>query len=448
MSENEMYEEVGVGAGALVSGSAREYDPIASISGAVNTSGGDFVGRDQAVFLGREIPTQQVINISGDIRDSTITVYPDTTVGRIGAQIDRLRGRVTRLIPAEEALVKLAKLREPKPIGRWNVDEVELSVAGVTTRFRPIRKPKPDDENSIAQKYLAQLNDIEGQIVPTIEAEKYSQLLQNLSNVADEVNIRIANLNSLFTSIVYSATSSREFAENMVSKIGHKEFKDEANMQQSVIGQLVQKLDSESLTRPNFDVLSDEAYGAIGLMTELEKRRLIVERLVQSDRNRRNWTMISVIAYICAAIALTIFLIIQWGEQFALGQAPLSQLRVPLLGIPWPVLVWSLIGSFAAMIYRFNTNPIYDFSDAIKWMITRPVQGLVLGSTLYLILVSGLFILTAGNTSNPAGLISTDEVVLVLCFLIGFSDRFADSVFNTLVQKYSPKDTDQESEGK
>jgi len=219
-------------------------------------------------------------------------------------------------------------------------------------------------------------------------------------------------------------------------------------MHQGVIGQLVQKLDGESLTRPDFDVLSDEAYGAIGLMTELEKRRLIVERLVQSDRNRRNWTIASVIAYICAAIALTIFLIVQWGTQFALGQVPLSQLRIPVLGIPWPVLVWSLIGSFAAMIYRFNANPIYDFSDAIKWMITRPIQGVVLGSTLYLILVSGLFILTAGNTSNPAGLISTDEVVLVLCFLIGFSDRFADSVFNTLVQRYSPKNTEQQSEGK
>jgi len=435
MSKDDMPEEVGIGAGALVSGS-------------VNTGGGDFVGRDQGVFLGRNVPAQQVINISGNIRDSTITVYPDTTIGRIGAQINRLRGRVTRLIPAEDALVKLAKLREPRPIGRWNVEEVELSVVGLTTRFRPTRKPESNDENSSAKKYLDQLNDIEGQIVPTIEAEKYSQLLQYLSSVADDVNIRIANLNSLFTSIVYSATSSREFAENMVSKIGHKEFKDEANMHQGVIGQLVQKLDGESLTRPDFDVLSDEAYGAIGLMTELEKRRLIVERLVQSDRNRRNWTIASVIAYICAAIALTIFLIVQWGTQFALGQVPLSQLRIPVLGIPWPVLVWSLIGSFAAMIYRFNANPIYDFSDAIKWMITRPIQGVVLGSTLYLILVSGLFILTAGNTSNPAGLISTDEVVLVLCFLIGFSDRFADSVFNTLVQRYSPKNTEQQSEGK
>lgn len=412
-------------------------------SGGVNLSGdmvsgdkvaGDFVGRDKAIFIGRDIPAQQIINIAGNV-SGDITIYPDTTIGRIGAQIDRLRGRATRLIPAEDALLRLAKLREPKPIGRWNLEEVELSVAGMAARFRPAQKRNPDSEDSTAQKYLYQLGEIEAQVVPNIEPEKYSQLLQNLSNITDEVNIRIAQLNSLFTSIVYPATSSRALAETMVSKIGHKEFRDEANMHLGVIGQLVQKLDSEKLTRPNFDILSDEAYGAVGIMTELEKRRLVVERLVQSDRSRRNWTMAFVIAYICAAIALTVYVVIQWGTQFSFGQVPLSQLRLPLLGIPWPVVIWSLVGSFAAMIHRFNSNPIYDFTDAIKWMITRPVQGVVLGSTLYLILVSGLFLLT-GNTS-PSGLVSTDEVILVLCFLVGFSDRFANSVFNALVQRYS-----------
>ena len=219
-------------------------------------------------------------------------------------------------------------------------------------------------------------------------------------------------------------------------------------MHLEAIGQLVQKLDSERLTRPDFDVLSDEAIGAIGLMTELEKRRLIIEGLIKRDRNSQNLTAATVILYICVAIGLIIFSIIQWGNQFTFGQIPLSQLRVPMLGIPWPVLIWSLIGSFASMIYRFNAKPIYDFTDAIKWMITRPVQGIVLGSTLYLILVSGLFILTAGKTDNTAGLISTDEVVLVLCFLIGFSDRFADNIFNTLVQRYSFKNKEDETDKK
>jgi hypothetical protein len=266
MSKDNLPEEVGIGAGAL-------------IGGTVNTGGGDFVGRDKDVFLGRDLPAQQIINISGDIKDSTVTIYPDTTIGRIGAQIDRLRGRVTRLIPAEDALIRLAKLREPKPIGGWNLTDVELSFGGIVSMgFKPIFSKKSENDSevtAIAQKYLYALGEIEAGLVPNIEPEKYSRLLQSLSNIADDINIRISQLSSLFSSIVYPATTSRELANNMVTKIGHKEFRDEAKMHLGAIGQLVQKLDSEKLTRPDFDVLSDEAIGAIGLMTELEKRRLL-----------------------------------------------------------------------------------------------------------------------------------------------------------------------------
>jgi hypothetical protein len=200
---------------------------------------------------------------------------------------------------------------------------------------------------------------------------------------------------------------------------------------------LVERLDSDKLTIPNFDVLGDEASGAIGIMTEIEKRRLLVEKLVQSDRRRRNWTMFSVILYICIALGLTIFLIFQWGAFLTTGQEQLGQLRLPLIGIPWPVIVWSLIGSFAAMIHRFNASPIYNFSDTLKWMLTRPVQGIVLGSAFYLILISGLFILTGRSASVAENSLASDSVILVLCFLVGFSDRFADSVLNTLVRRYS-----------
>ncbi|MBP0020097.1 MAG: hypothetical protein J7647_21400 [Cyanobacteria bacterium SBLK] len=100
------------------------------------------------------------------------------------------------------------------------------------------------------------------------------------------------------------------------------------------------------------------------------------------------------------------------------------------------------------MIYRFNRRPIHDFGDAVKWMLTRPVQGVVLGSTFYLVLVSGLFLLTGGNTTDSSGIIKVDEVILVLSFLVGFSDRFADTVFNTLVDKYAKvkKDDDHKEE--
>lgn len=108
------------------------------------------------------------------------------------------------------------------------------------------------------------------------------------------------------------------------------------------------------------------------------------------------------------------------------------------------MIIWSLIGSFAAMIHRFNRHPIYDFDDAVKWMLTRPVQGVVLGSAFYLVLVSGLFLLISDDTSTTTSSPVKDEVILVLSFLIGFSDRFVDSVFNALVDRYSSEKKDTE----
>src|SRR5262249_39555443 len=138
---------------------------------------------------------------------------------------------------------------------------------------------------------------------------------------------------------------------------------------------------------------------AVGVMIEVEQRKIAVEDLVNKDRRRRTWTVGIVIGYIAIMLAAAVTVGIRWRNSFIIGDDPLSDLRVPLIGIPWPVLVWSLIGSFAAMIYRFNKNPIYDFGDAVKWMLTRPVQGVVLGAAFYLVVVSGLFLLGGRGTS-------------------------------------------------
>jgi|GEM_PF-1231473 len=190
----------------------------------------------------------------------------------------------------------------------------------------------------------------------------------------------------------------------------------------------------------NIYVLSDKAQAALGMMIDIEKRRSLVEDLVRSDRQQRNRTTQLVTLAIILIICFMILGGFIYGPLVTVGTKSLDALKLPLLNIPWPVVFWSFIGSFAAMIYRFNRQPIHEFGDVIKWTLTRLVQGVVLGSAFYLILVSGLSLLagvtpadSAGSTSNKI----TTEVILILSFLVGFSDRFADSVFNTLIEKYS-----------
>ncbi len=175
----------------------------------------------------------------------------------------------------------------------------------------------------------------------------------------------------------------------------------------------------------------------MGVMAEITHRRILVEALIREDRQKRLNTIRFVSGYIVLVIVfLGIFYFVH-GVSLQIGEKPLGEMRLPFFGIPWPVVLWSLIGSIAAMIYQFNKKPISDFGDATKWMLTRPIQGVILGSTFYLVLISGLFLLTGTNPSDTSGAVRVDEIILVLVFLVGFSDRFADAVFNTLVERFS-----------
>jgi hypothetical protein len=168
-------------------------------------------------------------------------------------------------------------------------------------------------------------------------------------------------------------------------------------------------------------------------MTDIAERLIVVQRLVHQDRRRRMLTVSVVIGYIGLAMLATGAFAIIWGGRLPAVVTPLADQRLPLVKVPWPVLIWSLIGSFASMIHQFNQKPIADFGDAIKWLLTRPVQGMVLGAAFYLVVTSGLLLLT-GTAAGKAGVMVADDVILALAFLVGFSDRFADRVFSAVAR--------------
>jgi hypothetical protein len=418
----------------------------------IDVVGGDFVGRDGRVFIGVQSGSTSVTAgpfYNGTSEREQFAEEDPAGLDRITlaeSQITQLRGRVTRLIPAERFIAKCSRLREPTTIADVVGGEVSVGftipcLGDVISKWftkRETNKCEEDMENVAAMQYLKELSDIEAEIFPKMEPKELSRLLQRLSRITDEVNVRIANLNASFTALVYPAAYSGKFVEKMVAKIGHQELRDEATMHLNVTKRLVEKLEKEKSTDKRIDVLSDEAQAAVAIITELEKHHQIAEQLVGLDRQWRNKTLITVTVYLVVVIAFVSVLIWLWSDGLDyIGS--IHTMKLPLLGVPWPVIVWSLLGSLGAMIHRFNKKPIYAFGVALKWLITRPVQGVVLGSALYFALVSGLFLLTGFTVDidgSPQPTI-TDAVILVLVFLIGFSDRFADSVLNTLVAKYS-----------
>ncbi len=106
---------------------------------------------------------------------------------------------------------------------------------------------------------------------------------------------------------------------------------------------------------------------------------------------------------------------------------------VTMLEIPLPILLWSAIGSFTAILYRFNKAGDSELQDPLRWLITRPLTGIVMGTVAYLIVKAGLLTVVSGDVLSSAGSL---EFLWLLAFLAGFSDRFADGLLNSLVGRF------------
>jgi len=106
----------------------------------------------------------------------------------------------------------------------------------------------------------------------------------------------------------------------------------------------------------------------------------------------------------------------------------------PVLGVPWCVLFWSFVGSFAAILYRFTNAGDQELEDPLRWLFSRPLTGVVMGSITYLVIEAGF--LTLGSDPGGAATLGKNDVMLLLAFLAGFSDRFADSLLQSLVGRF------------
>jgi len=113
----------------------------------------------------------------------------------------------------------------------------------------------------------------------------------------------------------------------------------------------------------------------------------------------------------------------------------------PVLGVPWCVLFWSFVGSFAAILYRFTNAGDQELEDPLRWLFSRPLTGVVMGSITYLVIEAGF--LTLGSDPGAAATLGKNDVMLLVAFLAGFSDRFADSLLQSLVGRFGGEKNDE-----
>ncbi len=275
-----------------------------------------------------------------------------------------------------------------------------------------------------------------------------SEAWETFRDLESRLNLIHTKINSLFQHSIIPILIREQLVEILVSKTKYADLNEEVVVNREIITDLFQSIShmvdvthkpSESieervnsdlsLALGKLDVLDPRMISIVGAMTMIERRRLRIEELANMDQARRYRTTKFVTAYILIGLVALILTPILWLDPSTIQSMTFLNI------IPISVMIWSFIGSFAATVLRFNRRPVYQFNDPWKWMLTRHAQGIILSSAFYLVLISGLFLISDGTDGDPSHI--KTEVILILSFLIGFSDRFVDHVFNTLLKRYT-----------
>lgn len=403
---------------------------------------GNFIGRDSSNinYFSTAGNVQSETEEESSLRDRIIW---QNEVSQLGDQIKRLKGRVVRLALTNEEFERFETIiqRNEQDKIKRPLSERLLYVAS-SSALEQREKPELQDIMIVdkTKEYSRILFESEHNLTDTTR-ERFKFIQREITMLADDLNLEIGRLHATFNRHIASAEATVELFSALVLQIGHETFRSEADIHLTAVNLLWRKLDSDGLGEGSIDVLSDKAHASIRRLAEIERRKEVVNRLITLDRGRSTFTSWVVICYIALMIVVVSWGIATSGMAISPTQLSLQDRVLPLINVPLSVILWSLIGSFAAMILQFNRQPVYDFGNTVKWMLTRPVQGVVLGSAFYLVFVSGLFLLTSGVAMSGQQS-KADEVILVLSFLVGFSDRFADNVFNTLLNRYSQRSPD------
>jgi hypothetical protein len=184
-----------------------------------------------------------------------------------------------------------------------------------------------------------------------------------------------------------------------------------------VIRRLDQSLEPEiAIAGVEFDIRSVKA--KLNKETKVKQEELTLRRVIP----------LLILLYVVALI-----LLITIGGQFWEGKQ-----TIPILGVPLSVLAWSAIGSLSAILYRLYKQELGRIRQEFWWLVARPVIGIIMGSLAYLAIVSGLLIVSAAPQGNNVEYVRP-QIVWIVAFLGGFSDRFFESMIGILMGKFSQR---------
>lgn len=165
------------------------------------------------------------------------------------------------------------------------------------------------------------------------------------------------------------------------------------------------------------------------MLTQWEELLNDEERELQGERN---WKIMSI------GIALLYLVLLLLAIPFFRA----NDKSYDVFGIPFSIVVWGGLGSFAAILYKFYKSPRrVNFEIEFRWLIARPIIGIIMGALAYLALISSLLIFnaTSSGASQQVDFQETGQFAQfwIVAFLAGFSDKFYEKIIEWLTGKFT-----------
>lgn len=268
------------------------------------------------------------------------------------------------------------------------------------------------------EEYNTLLNDIN----ELDRGEITQQTITELKIIIDQLTFDRVRIDSIFPEITDKAMQMEEQMAEMLDKIRFDNFHDQAEVELNQIKASEQKMilegkkgDEEDDTK--FSISS--AVYMISIFNEMKaSEKQIIALKEQNDQRALKTKSSFLIGMATTLISFAILLFSLY--YFEIDWKDIKDYSI--LGIPLGVGIWSFIGSFAAMLTQFNKEPIHKFGDPLKWVIIRPVLGVVMGAAIYLALFS---LVLTGKSQNAL-------LPLLVAFFVGYSDTFTFNIMASI----------------
>lgn len=284
-----------------------------------------------------------------------------------------------------------------------------------------------EGEQQFAQQYRDQhskrsdyFDACKKRLVELRKAPKSPATLIELEDMHATLQLDQARLEIIFFRAARQGATFYSRLRRLVSRIGYPLQKTEAEAALSEVEAM--QLEINRLLQTDKGTLNPTR--ALQIIVLHSQQYLYAQQIGDNSRKSRSlFTRVERVITILSGLVLlaVLFFLIRIGWMNRTSWEAFSAYTI--LGIPTVILLWSLLGSLAAIVHRFYKGSAYAFNNTYTWPVIRSLMGVLVAAVVYMALYSIFY--RDGDQINPF-------IPVLLAFFVGYSDKFSLSLMQSI----------------